>query len=480
MAQADSSLSSTIPLDADTLLDLACCPILLRRLDGTVLFWPVGAERQYGWKRTEAVGRNVDELLGTQYPRSREKIEAELFAEGHWHGELIRRGREGARFVLDVCWQLHRDQKGAPAAVMETAHDLTSARQTAAAADANLRRFKLALAASETAVWEWNLLTDELAWDPESRPIGGGEIFHPTGQSFLEQVHKKDAPRVLAAVARAIEARTTFEQEFRFIDRAKKTRWLANHGQIEFDESGRAIRVVGTLRDITERKAADHRLQQVSGRLLQAQDEERRHLARELHDVAAQSLATLCLNLNLLAAKSAELTVDIARVLDDCATLAKQCASEVRTFSYLLHPPLLDELGLGGAVRTYADGFASRSGVRVDLVLSADLRRLPRAVELTVFRVLQESLANILRHSGSKTASISLLQTPTELQLEVRDTGRGLDPATELAAQNGLGVGILGMRERLRQLGGTLTFAADHPGTRVVATIPLQPANGPS
>lgn len=340
-----------------------------------------------------------------------------------------------------------------------------------AAAD-NQQRLRLALAASRTAVWEWDLVTDELKWAPESFPIAGGVVFHPTGASYIRQLDPRDAPRVLAAVKRAIEGHGTFGEEYRFEAGDGHVRWLVNHGQVEYGPDGQAVRVVGTLRDISEAKQVERRLQQLSGRLLQAQDEERRHLARELHDVVAQELATLCLNLHLLGRPDATAT-EAAELLNKCRRLAEDCARDVRTRSYLLHPPLLDEFGLAGAVRAYADGFATRSGVRVDLQLPPDLGRLPRAVELTLFRVLQESLTNVMRHAESRTASVRIALERAGVRLEVSDRGRGLRPEAARAAGNGLGVGILGMRERLRQLGGSLQLEMLDPGTRVVAFVPL-------
>ena len=235
-------------------------------------------------------------------------------------------------------------------------------------------------------------------------------------------------------------------------------------------------RVYGFLQDITARKLAEKSVLELSTRLLQAQDEERRRVARELHDTVVQSLAALTINLTLLQGATPKLSAKGKALLADSLKLAGQCTQEARTSAYLLHPPLLDDLGLAGAIRDHADGFARRTGLRVDLELPPDLGRLPRETELTLFRVLQEALANILRHSGSRTASISLTQPEGRLCLEVRDQGRGMRPpaapgmADSYARQ--LGVGIMGMRERMRLLGGELQINSDEHGTTVVACLP--------
>ena len=165
------------------------------------------------------------------------------------------------------------------------------------------------------------------------------------------------------------------------------------------------------------------------------------------------------------------------QLLAGAVALAEQCTRELRTLSYLLHPPMLDELGLAGAIRDYADGFARRSGLRIDLELPPNLEGLHRETELAFFRVLQESLTNVRRHSDSRTASIRLARTATQLRLEVRDHGGGMKAAgtTSPGIPHGgaVGVGVPGMRERMRQLGGRLEIESDDHGTCVIAIAPV-------
>ena len=230
-----------------------------------------------------------------------------------------------------------------------------------------------------------------------------------------------------------------------------------------------------------ERKRAEAALQHLSARLLQLRDEERRHLARELHDSTVQDLAAVVVNLGFLRTVARRLSPEARKALRDSIGLASRAATGLRTLTYLLHPPLLEELGLIGALRDFVDGFARRSGIRVDLDLSPGLERMPEEIELTLFRIVQESLANIHRHSGSDSASVGLSQTAEEIQLEVRDAGHGFVLGTSGIAEPGppLGVGITGMRERLRELGGRLKITSNSSGTIVRATLPhAQPASG--
>ncbi|HEV2424233.1 MAG TPA: PAS domain S-box protein [Terriglobia bacterium] len=231
-------------------------------------------------------------------------------------------------------------------------------------------------------------------------------------------------------------------------------------------------------RDITERKKAEEAIRDLSGRLLHAQDEVRRRMARELHDSAAQTLSALSLNLALL--KTSPEVADhpkAGKTLDESISLVEEATREIRTFSFLLHPPALDGACLGSALRWYADGFAQRTKIRVDCEVSPGLERLPEEVEAALFRVAQEALTNVYRHSGSQTARVRLAFDNDEITLEIRDRGKGLPPGILEDDNSGparLGVGIRGMRERLEQLGGRLQIESGSGGTRVIAILPVR------
>jgi len=229
--------------------------------------------------------------------------------------------------------------------------------------------------------------------------------------------------------------------------------------------------------EIAERKHAEGSLRQLSSRLLRVQDEERRRLARELHDSTAQSLAALSMNLAVAREYDGALDGRARSALDESQSLAKHCSSEIRSLSYLLHPPLLEEVGLPAALRWCAEGFARHSGISVDLNLPADFGRLPLDVETALFRIVQECLTNVHRHSGSPTARIRLARKPQWVALEVQDQGRGM-PSGILDRRDAVespGVGLLGMRERVRQLGGSLRIDSSGKGAKVQVEIALPP-----
>jgi len=210
-----------------------------------------------------------------------------------------------------------------------------------------------------------------------------------------------------------------------------------------------------------------------ASRLQAMQDEERRRLARELHDSVGQNLAALSMNIAIVSAQSHKLDSLGARAVSENAHLVEQVSREIRTISHLLHPPLLDIAGLASALRWYADGFSERSNIKVDLEIPRDFGRLPDELEIAMFRIVQECLTNIHRHSGSTTATIRLHQEGNRLAVQVRDSGKGipLEKQHELIESGRGGVGFAGMRERLRHLGGTLEIQSDGSGTVVSATL---------
>jgi signal transduction histidine kinase len=227
--------------------------------------------------------------------------------------------------------------------------------------------------------------------------------------------------------------------------------------------------------EIGERQQMEASLRELSNRLLRIQDEERRRLARELHDSTAQNLAALSMNLAVAGREKGALDERSRVALEESAALAERCSREIRSLSYLLHPPLLEEVGLVAALRWCADGFSQRSGIRVELALPPDFHRLPLEIENALFRIVQECLTNIQRHSGSETAWIRLACRQGRVLLEVRDEGRGI-PVEVLDRRGGvksLGVGLLGMRERVQQLGGKLGIESGKSGAKVRVDIPL-------
>jgi two-component system NarL family sensor kinase len=223
--------------------------------------------------------------------------------------------------------------------------------------------------------------------------------------------------------------------------------------------------------DQSEHKSTETKLRELSIRLIGVQDQERRRIARELHDCTGQTIALLKMNLDRLA-QFGTLSPEQAGLLSESVALVQAMTVQVRTISYLLHPPLLDEVGLASALRSLVEGFSQRSGVETSLRIDENFSQLPSEVEISIYRIVQECLTNIHRHSGSPTARIRVEQLATEIEIEVQDKGKGMSEKSAIDS----GVGLLGMRERAKQLGGTLEIKSDGKGTTVVAHLPLSKA----
>jgi PAS domain S-box-containing protein len=308
------------------------------------------------------------------------------------------------------------------------------------------------------------------------RSYMGHGIEELQGDGWQSMLHPDDRERVLRAWHKSVAKGTPYEQEERHRGVDGTYRWFLSRGLPFRDAEGRIVRWYGTNTDIEDRKQAEEELRRLSGQLLRLQDEERRRIARDLHDSTGQDLVALATTLSQLHASIPSSSRKLRKLASQCQALADQCIREVRTLSYLLHPPMLDEAGLEDAIRHYAGGFTERTGIAVELEISPRLGRMKPDVELTLFRVVQESLTNIQRHSGSPQSKIWIERDPGRITLEISDKGSGISGNQRRRNGKlsfGVGVGILSMHERVKLIGGRLEIESSSSGTTVRATVPI-------
>jgi PAS domain S-box-containing protein len=401
------------------------------------------------------------------------------------------------------------DELGVPLYYVAIIADITDRRKEEQSRREAEERTRFSLEAAGVGTWEWDLIGGTVRWSENMEKVHrqASGSFGGSFESFLANVHPDDRSRIPQLVQQAISGDGKYHVEYRQIGADGSLGWMEGIGQVIYDDSGKPIRMMGICTDITERKSAEDALRSahdeleqrvlerttelvlkneeltqksavirdLSRRSLQIQDEERRRIAREMHDSVGQLLAAMSMNFAHALNECQKLSPLASKALFDNAQLLEQATSEVRTLSHLLHPPLLEEAGITTAIHIFVEGFSERSKIHVTCDLPENIGPLPKEIEITLFRIIQEALTNIHRHSASTTATIRICREESQVKLEISDAGHGI-PHNKLQLVNsssGSGVGIRGMRERLQQLGGDLLIESDSDGTTLRATLPV-------
>jgi PAS domain S-box-containing protein len=453
--------------------------IVSKTLNGIITSWNGGAERIFGYTAEEAVGRPIAIVIPQELRSEESEIIRRLRnGERIEHFETVRLTKLGVRIDVSLTISPIRDSKGRVIGASKIARDITDAKRVEAALRDSQSQLALALEASRTAMFDWDVIEKRGTWNPQMATIYG---FMPTAkyisaEEWRSLFHPDDVQRLIDESDRFLRDQEQFQFEYRALRPDGDIRWILSHGRIVRNPDGHAIRMIGTHTDITDRKKYEEaeKIREITGRLLHAQDSERRRIARELHDSAGQIVAALQMTLIPLETDAETLGADFSKGIRQSLEFLQQLSGELRTVSYLLHPPLLDEAGLPSALRWFIEGFAERSKIEVELEIDPKLGRLSQDLEMTIFRVIQECLTNIHRHSGSKQAKIRVVGGQDEVRLDVRDYGKGIPTfGRNGSSQIQMGVGIQGMRERIRQLNGRFEIKSHPDGTTVSARLPL-------
>lgn len=468
--------------------------IIAKDLNGIIISWNNSAERIFGYTEPEVLGKPITLIIPPDLQAEEVQILNRLRAgERIEHFETLRVAKGGRQVLVSLTISPVKDASGNIVGASKIARDVTRIRQVERALRESEQRMRFCMEAANLGTWDWDVESGDVRWSENMERIHGQPpgSFRGNVEAFLEGILSEDRQRVSNAVQKALEGDGKYHVEYRQLKADGTYGWMEAHGQVICDPENRRKSMMGVCRDISERKRseealrdahellearvrertselnhAQERLRKLSARLLQMQDDERRRIARELHDTAGQILVALNL---ILVPVEALLKTDsgLARKITESLRLVEELSRDLRTMSHLLHPPLLDEAGLHSAVRWYVEGFAERSRIEVDLHLDSRLGRLPAELETAIFRIVQECLTNIHRHSGSSKATIAITRDTNSIRIEISDEGKGMPMPIPRA-----GVGIQGMGERVRQLAGRLEIESGSGGTRVTAIFP--------
>ncbi|MGC1650902.1 MAG: PAS domain S-box protein [Candidatus Sulfotelmatobacter sp.] len=451
--------------------------IVSKNLDGIIKTWNTGAEHIFGYSAKEAIGQHITLVIPPDRRAEEDDILARLRrGERIDHFQTVRRRKDGTLLDVSLTISPVRDTSGRIIGASKVARDITAQKRAEKELLESEQRFRVITDASPIMVWMSG--TDKLCYyfNKGWLDFVGRTLEQESGNGWAENVHPEDFDHCLQIYVSNFDARRPFEMEYRIRHHTGQYRWILDRAVPRYSADGTFEGYVGGCLDIHYQKEAAEkvRIADETVRLMKIQDEERRRIARELHDSAGQTLTVLGMSLAQLVQRAESVAPELAKGGKEIEGIAQQLSREIRTTSYLLHPPLLDELGLTSALNWYVEGLAQRSGIAIKLEIAANVGRLPSDMELAIFRLVQECLTNIHRHSGSKTADIRMFVKAESLHVEVSDQGKGI-PTDRLAEirSGGSGVGIRGMQERLRQFGGEMNIESNGSGTSVIVTVPV-------
>ena len=485
--------------------------VISKNLDGMITSWNRSAEQMFGYTAQEAIGQHITLIIPVRR-RDEERMILERIKRGEQinHFETVRMRKDGTEFDISVTISPVKDAGGRIVGASKVARDISERIQSERALRESEERFRAIVETTPECV---KLVTFEgtlLHMNPPGLAMVGADGAEMVvGKSVYDLIAAHDRDRFRAFNERiCLGERDSLE--FDMVGLNGQSHHMQTHAAPLTLADGNVVQL-GVTRDITEQKLNEEQLKmsqerlreladglesevsirtkeleernaevvqqadqlrELSNRLVQSQDEERRRIARELHDSAGQVVAALGMSLANLNRYVGHNPL-IGKAVEDSQEIVQQLTREIRTMSYLLHPPLLDENGLSSAIRWYIQGVRERSGLNIELSISENFGRLVADMELTVFRIVQECLTNIHRHSKSKTTAILLSRNPDSVFLEIKDEGGGIPPEklAWIRSQRS-GVGITGMRERVRHFGGVLDIQSSSGGTIVSVTLP--------
>ncbi len=440
--------------------------------DRVVIYVNDSVRNVFGYEPEECIGRSTL-LFHTSkqaYARFGDAIRNAIVEGNRVYGvECLMRRKNGEVFPAEVTSTFVREDDGATQ-VISILRDVTERRQ----ADEQMRLSEGRLAEAQRIAhlgnWDWNIVKNELVWSDEIYNIFGltPQQFGATYDAFLEAVHMEDRKFVSNAVDSALYERKPYSIDHRILLPEGSVRFVHEQAEVTYDDHGRPVRMVGTVQDITERTLAERQLRDLSHRLLRAHEEERRSLARELHDEVGQALTTLKISLARIQ-KSGDCA---STELEQAQGVLADLVGRVRNLSLSLSPSMLSDVGLLATLQWYLKSYTAMTGTKVRFKHSGLHRPMPQEISLAAYRVIQEALTNVARHAGTGEVMICIRGEPKILRVEIEDHGVGFDAS----AFDKPATGIMGMKERVATLQGRFEVSSSPGvGTYLLIEFPLPP-----
>jgi PAS domain S-box-containing protein len=446
--------------------------IISMDLEGVLLSWNPAAQRMYGYTKEEAIGRSIAIITPPNLYREGTDILRRIGAgESIENYETVRVSKGGNKIAISITASPVRDPEGKIVGVSKIARDITASKQAAAALRESEERFRLV--ANTAPVMIWMSGQDKLCtyFNQGWLDFTGRTLEAEIGNGWTKSVHPEDLKECLEVYTKAFDQRKPFRMEYRLRRYDGEYRWIFDQGVPRFNVDGSFAGYIGSCIDVADRKFAEEALSTVSRKLIEAQEEDRAWIARELHDDINQRIALLAASLAHLKQALPGSAIETNRLIDDLCDQAISLGMDVQSLSHHLHSSKLDYLGLKVAAAGLCKEFSDQHAVKIDFHSDEIPNNLPKEVSLCLFRVLQEALQNAMKHSGSKHFQVTLAASTDQILLIVDDFGIGFD--LEKAA-NARGVGLTNMRERLKLVQGELSIASrPGVGTVVRARVPL-------
>jgi PAS domain S-box-containing protein len=463
--------------DFRSLIERVCDIIAVQDVNGILRYRSPSAERLLGYAPTEFVGADVTQILHPEdVPRAREAIALAL-RNPEAPGPVLEvrlRHKDGSWRWFDVVGKALGNASGPPAVVINL-HDITERREAKEALLESERRLKEAQVLGRIGDWEFDVETQRIEWSDEVYALFDRDpaLGPPTPEEEAGYYPPREAERLRRYARRLIEEGGQIEYDLEAeLPSGRRAYFLATMSALR-DQSGRTVRLAGTVQDITARKQAEKELRMLSARLAETEEIERSRLARDLHDSAGQILTALNLNLTIIHARCASGVVgDAPKRLDECLKLVDQLAEFVENKMSELRPAVLDDYGLFPALRWYAERYSAQTGIPTEAWGAAIAPRLPAAQETALFRIAQEALTNVAKHARASRVTLTLEALEGATRLTVADDGAGFDVAAARKGRERRGWGLTTMHERALAAGGELRIeSAPGQGTRVIAVV---------